>query len=122
MINGKTPDEQLLRAALFGYQHQAEMLAVKIAEIKAQLSGTPGGRQQTVTDTGNTKRVVSPAGRRRMAEAQRRRWAEVHKANGTPATKAPAKTKRKMSAAGRKRIAEATRKRWEAYRAQKAAE
>jgi hypothetical protein len=56
-----------------------------------------------------------------MAASQRRRWAEVKKASGTPARKAGRKGKRTMSAAGRARIAEATRQRWEAYRAEKIA-
>jgi hypothetical protein len=66
------------------------------------------------------KEVRSAETRSRMAEAQRRRWAEVKATTGTPEKKAGGK-KRKMSAEGRRNIAEATRKRWEAYRAQKAA-
>ena len=62
-------------------------------------------------------RVISAAGRRRIAAAQRKRWAERKLSEQGPA---PAK-KRAISAGGRKHIAEATRKRWAAYRAQKAA-
>src|SRR5258708_2669515 len=120
MAYTKAPDAELLRAALVGYQYQSDMLTAKIAEIRVQLSGQTGQRHNpAIAD--NSKRVVSPAGRRRMAEAQQRRWAEFHKANGTPVKKTATQAKSKMSAAGRKRIAEAARKRWEVYRAQKAA-
>ena len=40
-------------------------------------------------------------------DAQKKRWAEYHKAKG-----APEKPRRKLSAAGRKAIAAAARKRW----------
>jgi hypothetical protein len=103
---------ELLEAALVGYQSQREQIDAKVAEIQREL-GTAPARGSAA---GSGKRVISAAGRRRMAEAQRKRWAA---AKGEPAS-APAK-KRKMSAAGKKRIADATRKRWAAYRAQKAA-
>jgi hypothetical protein len=51
----------------------------------------------------NTTRTISVAGRKRIAEAQRARWAKQKQAQ---------KPKRTMSAAGRKRIAEAQRLRW----------
>lgn len=63
-------------------------------------------------------RKMSAAAKNRIAAAQRKRWAEYHRAKGAPAKKAK---KRHMSAAARERIAAATRKRWIAYRAAKAA-
>jgi len=58
------------------------------------------------------KRKLSPEGRKRIAEAVRKRWA-AQKA----APKKAAKKKRTLSPEGRKRIAEATKRRWEAQRA-----
>ncbi|MBZ5728993.1 MAG: hypothetical protein LAP87_28950 [Acidobacteriia bacterium] len=52
---------------------------------------------------------MSAAARKRIGDAQRKRWAESRKIS-EPAT-AP-KRKRKLSAAGRRAIAEATKKRW----------
>jgi hypothetical protein len=52
------------------------------------------------------RRKISVAGRARIAEAQRQRWAKV-KGNSVAAPK-----KRTMSAAARKRIAAAQRTRW----------
>ena len=105
-------DYSLLEAALIGYQHQRELLAVKIAEIQRQLGNAPA----TASTETPKKRVMNVAARKRIARAQRKRWAEYHKAQG-----APAKKKRSMSAEGRERIAEATRKRWAEFRAAKAA-
>ncbi len=69
-----------------------------------------------------TKRIVSAAARRKMALAQKARWANVRKESQPMAvakTTSPAPAKRKISAAGRKRIAAATRARWAAFRAAK---
>lgn len=109
-----TPDHELLEAALVGYQHQREQIDEKIAEIKRQLAGTAG----SAAGSGPNKRVFSAAARKRMAEAQKKRWAQ-RKQGGEGAASAVPK-KRKMSAAARKRIADAARKRWASYRAEKA--
>ncbi|HEV3201684.1 MAG TPA: hypothetical protein VGZ73_27480 [Bryobacteraceae bacterium] len=105
-------DYSLLEAALIGYQHQRELLAVKIAEIQRQLGNAPA----TASVEAPKKRVMNVAARKRIAQAQRKRWAEYHKTQGAPSRK-----KRVMSAEGRERIAEATRKRWAEFRAAKAA-
>ena len=57
----------------------------------------------------HTKRTISAAGRKRIAEAQRARWA---KAKGQAS-----KPKRTMSASARRKIAAAQRKRWAKLRA-----
>ena len=64
-------------------------------------------------------RKVSAASRRKMALAQRARWAGIRKASQPVAGSAPAK--RTMSAAGRKRIAAAQRARWAKLKGQAAA-
>jgi hypothetical protein len=69
-----------------------------------------------------TKRIVSAASRRKMALAQKARWANIRKKSRPMAvarTTSPTPAKRKISAAGRKRIAAATRARWAAFRAAK---
>lgn len=105
-------DYSLLEAALIGYQHQRELLAAKIAEIQRQLGDAPA----SASAESPKKRVMNAAARKRIAQAQRKRWAEFHKTKGTTTAK-----KRTMSPEGRERIAEATRKRWAEFRAQKAA-
>jgi hypothetical protein len=55
------------------------------------------------------KRTISAAGRRRIAAAQRARWAKMSKSPKPVMTGAPRK---QMSLAGRRRIAAAQRARW----------
>jgi len=61
----------------------------------------------------NGKRQISAAGRKRIAAAQRARWAKV-KGKAKVAT-----PKRTMSAASRRKIAAAQRARWAKFRAKK---
>jgi hypothetical protein len=109
-------DSSILEAALVGYQHQRDQIDAKIAEIRRQIGGQPP-QASAAEGEAPTKRVVGAAGRKRMAAAQRKRWAELKNAKEAPA---PAK-KRRLSAAGRERIIEATKKRWADVRAKKAA-
>ena len=104
-------DYSLLEAALIGYQHQRETLAVKIQEIQRQLGGSA---PTTAFDQTPKKRTMTEAAKKRIGLAQKKRWAEFHKNQGVV-------KKRVMSAEGRERIAEATRKRWAEFRANKAA-
>jgi hypothetical protein len=62
---------------------------------------------------------MSAAGRKAIAEAQRKRWAVKKAADGTTHHEV-AKPKRKLSAAGRQAIIAATKKRWALKRAQAA--
>jgi hypothetical protein len=62
------------------------------------------------------KRIISAASRRKMARAQRARWARAGKGSQPAAkvarTPGSAPVKRTISAAGRRRIAAAQRARW----------
>jgi len=74
-----TNDTALLEAALIGYQHQAQVLADKIAEIQRQLgSKTPSASTAKAAVPGK-RRAMSAAARKRIAAAQKKRWAEYHK-------------------------------------------
>jgi hypothetical protein len=69
------------------------------------------------------KRFISAVSRRKMARAQKARWAGIRK-NSQPvlvAKKGSAPAKHKISAAGRKRIAAAQRARWAKLKAGKKA-
>jgi hypothetical protein len=63
-------------------------------------------------------RIISAASRRKMARAQRARWAKVRK-KAQPGAAAPAK--RIMSASARRKIAAAQRARWAKVKAGKKA-
>src|SRR5262245_35287421 len=62
------------------------------------------------------RRKMSATGRKRIAEAQRQRWAAV-KGASEAATPQPTKRKRRLSAAGRAAIVAALKKRWADKRA-----
>jgi hypothetical protein len=87
-------------------------LTKQIQGISAALSafGASYGKQ-------NGSRTISAAGRERIAEAQRQRWARVRGKSGQGKTVAAASKKQTMSSAARKKIAAAQRLRWEKVRA-----
>jgi hypothetical protein len=86
-------DREILEAALLGFQAQLKEVEDKIAEIRAQLTGRStvnrapepapkkrAGRPKSApaVEAPKKKRVMSPAARERIAEAQKRRWAAHH--------------------------------------------
>ena len=118
-------DTEFLQAALIGFQHEASEIERKMAEIRTKIGGQAARSSFSPAKTAK-KRVLSAAARRRIADAQRKRWAAYRKAEKKPAAsaqKAAAKAvtkKRKMSPAAKKRIADANKKRWASFRAAKA--
>jgi hypothetical protein len=90
-------------------------LKQKIERLSAKLKALAGGSTTSAAKAGRRKWTMSLAARRKIAAAQRARWA---KAKGKAVK--PAKKKRTMSAAGRARIAAAARARWAKIRAAKA--
>jgi hypothetical protein len=110
----------ILSAALIGFEVQKVALEGKIAAVRLMLDV---GRSEPASSSEIRKprKKRSAAVRRKMALAQKARWAKIKQAAApqaaSPATK---KTKRTMSAAGRKRIAAAQKKRWAAIKKQAA--
>jgi len=84
-----------------------DRLSKQIQGISAALSafGAAYGKQN------GARGRMSAAGRERIAEAQRQRWAKLKAKNGKPNV-VVMPTKRTMSAAARKKIAAAQRLRW----------
>lgn len=120
-------DTELLKAALFGYQVQSERLSATIADIQAQLGHRGPGRRPKAATNGSEqsapkKRTMSASARKRIALAQKKRWATYHEQQSEQSepNKPAKRKKRKMSAEGKARIAAATKARWEAYRKAKA--
>ena len=102
--------DDILAAALEGFEAQKTRIETKIAEIRGLLGGTA-----VSSDTAKPKRKVSASARRRMARAQKLRWKKIKQTSET-AHAATAKPKRHMSAGARKRIATAQKKRWAAIK------
>ena len=94
-------DHNLFQAALAGYLHHLAEINQRITDLRRRLGNTADGAAATPT-----RRTMSKAARRKIATAQKKRWAAVKQAKAEPA-----KPKRKMSAAARKRIGDAARKR-----------
>lgn len=67
--------------ALVGYQIERDKIEQKIRDIQAQLRGkaAPAPSSAVESKAPGVKRVLSPAARRRIAAAQRKRWAEHRK-------------------------------------------
>lgn len=115
---------EILNAAIEGFEAQKSRIDARIAEIRQMLND---GRTETAAapEQPKRRRKLSAAARKRIGEAQRKRWAESRRQAerpSQPVTSEAPKPKRKLSAAGRKRIIEATKKRWAAIHAAKQAE
>ncbi len=81
MARGKsTEDLSTLQMALVGYEIEKQKIADKISEIQAKLKGkTVTAKAAAEPKEAKVKRVLSPAARRRIAAAQKKRWAEHRK-------------------------------------------
>ena len=92
---------EILNAAIDGYEAQKARIDTQIAELRAMLSG--GATQPTAASEPRTRknRRLSAAGRKRIAEAARKRWAAVKAAKEAPE---PVKPKRNLSAAAKAKL------------------
>jgi hypothetical protein len=113
---------EIITAAILGFQEQKRRIDTQIAELRA---ATPGGPTESAAtpETGARKRKrFSAAARRKMALAQKARWAKIRgeSESQSPAAPEAPKAKRRLSAHGRKAIIDATKKRWAAVNAAKA--
>jgi hypothetical protein len=112
---------EIINAAVLGFEEQKLRIDAQIAELRQMLTGTPTETAATPESPRGKRRTMSAAARKRIGDAQRKRWAESKKPS-SPVAPAAAKPKRKLSAAGKKAIVEATKKRWAAFHAAKKAE
>ena len=112
-------DNSLLEMALVGYSAKRDEVVQKMADIERQLRGHAPAPATAPNSAAKPKRKMSAAGRRAIAEAQRKRWAASRKTTQPPAqtaSKGP-KPKRKLSRAGRAAIVAALKRRWAAKKA-----
>jgi hypothetical protein len=109
---------EILNAALENLTSKRREIDEQIAEVKRLLGGSRNGAS-AVSERASSKHRISAAGKRAIAAAQRRRWAEQKAATGTSNAKIK-KPKRRLSAAGRAAIVAALKKRWAAKRTETA--
>jgi hypothetical protein len=82
MARGKSTDDlTTLQMALVGYQIEKQRIDEKIREIQNRLKGrrTSLPAAEPEKKAPGVKRVLSPAARKRIAAAQKKRWAEHRK-------------------------------------------
>ena len=90
-----SPNREILEAALQGLELQREKLDSQIAQVKTLLGSRVGrppknAASQSVTmpsvnrrgSNGRKRRELSPEARKRIAAAQKKRWANFRKAQG----------------------------------------
>ena len=107
---------EIIDAAIEGFEAQKRRIDGQISELRAMRSGSPA--QSASASTKQPRRKMSAAGRKAIAAAQRKRWAESKIAVKVEAPKAkPAKKKRILSAEGKANIVAALKKRWAAKKA-----
>jgi hypothetical protein len=97
----------VIEAAIVGFEHQKTQIDNQIAELRAMLSGGSAEPTAATPEAGPGKRKqFSPAARRRMALAQKARWAKIkgEAEPAAPATTPAPKPRRKMSAAAKAKL------------------
>ena len=92
----------------FAPETRAKLAAAARARWARQRAAT------TAAPTRKRKGQLTPAGRRKLSQLMKARWAARRKAGG--AKKAPAKKKGTLTLAGRKRLSELMKARWAARR------
>jgi len=111
---------EIISAAIAGFEAQKTKIDLQIDELRAMLQGGPSETAAATAAPKGRRRKLSAAARKRISEAQRKRWAASRSGSASPsstAAAATAKPKRKLSAAGRKAIVDALKKRWAAKKA-----
>ena len=107
---------EIISAAIAGFEQQKLRLDTQIAELRAMLDG---GRPEPVSTpkapTGK-RRKMSAAARKRIGDAQRKRWA-ASKGESASASESTTIPKSRLSAAGKAAIVAALKKRWAAKKA-----
>jgi len=90
----------VIEAAIVGFEHQKTQIDSQIAELRSMLSGNGSARTAAAPEVpARKRRKLSAAARKRIAAAQKVRWA---KQRGESVKPAPVpKAKRKLSAARR---------------------
>ena len=104
---------EVLTAAIAGFEHQKRDIDERVAALRQMLHRN--GMVPSAPAT-NGRGPMSAAAGKRIAAAQRKRWAAVRASEPKTVAKGARPKKRKLSAAGRRAIVEATKRRWAAFR------
>lgn len=105
---------EIINAAIEGFESQKRRIDAQIDELRQLLRGDRAA-ETPANEPAHPRRKMSASARKRIAAAQKARWAKVRAEGAAPSQ---SKQKRKLSAAGRKAISEAAKQRWAARRGQ----
>lgn len=105
---------EIILAAIAGFESQKNSIDSRIAELRSMLDGTGQSESADSTSTEKPHKKRSPAVRRKMALAQRARYAKLKQGSEPTQIETAKPKKRKLSAQGRKNIIAATKRRWAA--------
>jgi hypothetical protein len=110
---------EIITAAILGFEEQKRHIDTRITELRAVLTGGPAAPATTPEPPTRKRKKFSAASRRKMAMAQKARWAILKGESepSAPATPKTPKPKRRISKEGMARIIAATKKRWRLQRA-----
>jgi hypothetical protein len=89
---------EIISAAIEGFEGRKTRLDAYIAELRALLDGHPAATA-AAPEAGPRKRKISAAARRRMAFAQKARWAKIRGESGLSVVATPEPRKRRISEA-----------------------
>jgi hypothetical protein len=106
---------EILDAAIEGFEARKLRIDEQIAQVRQLLNGDRPVAASAPELQKQPRAKLSAATRKRMGEAQRKRWATTSEAETK--SKATARPKRKLSATGRAAIVAALKKRWAAKKA-----
>lgn len=90
-LSGAAPNREILQAALQGLEAQRQKLDEQIAQVRAMMGQRVGrppktdqGSKASSPAAGESKkrRTLSPEARKRIAAAQKKRWANFRKSQG----------------------------------------
>jgi hypothetical protein len=96
----KETDCSTLEMALIGYEAERQRIEAAMAALRKQIGCRVAGR--AIVNGSGPKRILSVAARRRIAAAQRKRWAAFHANQNAETKTAP---KRKLSAVVKAKLA-----------------
>ena len=101
---------EIITAAIEGFESQKRQIDEQISELRSMLTGS--AETATTPEAPAPKRKkFSAASKRKMAEAQRLRWAKIKGESETPAPAQPLrKAKRKLSPAAKAKLVANLRK------------
>jgi hypothetical protein len=78
-------ERSVIEMALAGFQAEAQRIEAAMVEIRKRLGMRGGKLAPMVTDGSKPIRHMSGLHRKRIADAQKKRWAAYHAEQGTPA-------------------------------------